>query len=90
MLHVTVLGDKCNRFIGALRVARECRADRDTEEYTEVCHAEVLIVSTKKGCSEIAPVTVKMDLDANKVTPEARKLVLRYAGEEIEVDIPQN
>lgn len=88
-LYVTMLLDNCNAHQAQVVVNRSCRADRMTKEYTRVCKAELVVISTAMYCEDSAEeaVTFKLSLDDSNVTGEAKQMILRWNKELITIDI---
>lgn len=86
MMYVTVPGS-CHNIGAKLNVAGICRSDRMTRNYATSCSADLVIVSPGEGgCPEpVGPQVFEVNLNKQKVAPEAETLHLKYNGQVIQV-----
>lgn len=88
VLYVTIMGD-CNHHMGSLQVSEECNKNRRTKDLVRTCEAEVMVMMSRMACpgQKLTPKVLTIPLEKSDVAPEAHKLKLTYAGEEISVKI---
>lgn len=89
VLYVTVLGDQCNEYAAGLQVAPDCDKDRLNKNFALECEAELVVYQTLRDCQPdvLKPQTFELELEATKVAPEARTLILHYQDEVQEVEL---
>ena len=88
VLVVNFMGDTCNNLRGGLRVEPLCNRARWTKNYQEVCHADLVLLSTKMACTPGRTLrTTRVNLYQTDLTKEAKILFLRYENQTIRVDV---
>ncbi len=92
-LHITVMGDTCNRVSGFLDVSSRCKASRVIENYALSCTAELRMMATELACSDdkLIPQVFSINITKADIAREAKSLTLVNGDQEITIAIdPRN